>query len=740
MTEDANKEFDNIEDEIKHAIEAVEIPLPSTRGKQEALRKASEEFAKLQKNENKSEGISRTKRPIFETINQFRRETMRKSLLIGSSLAACAVIYFGYNIHMSQMTDYAKTNVGEIQPVPTGQQVQQTSQTGHPQPTEAKEEETWSGKTQDVADKGQGNIIDRLLIDGKINEGATTSSAPQPLMQTAPDMITKNKVSRHFAEKKIMTNSTLGGIDSVQAEMAFAPADVYAPQGAEYVGRDKFDHKEINPIKLVSEEPVSTFSIDVDTSSYAFMRRELNRGRLPQKDAIRIEELVNYFDYDYELPTDKAQPFKPTVNVFPTPWNADTKLVHIGIKGYDIEPEKAPKSNLVFLLDVSGSMSSQDKLPLLKNSFKMMVENMDEDSTVSIVVYAGAAGTVLEPTKVKDKGKILAALERLSAGGSTAGGEGIRQAYALAEANYDKDAVNRVILATDGDFNVGIYNKDELKGFVERKRKTGIYLSVLGFGQGNYNDALMQELAQNGNGNAAYIDNLNEARKVLVDEATSTLFPIANDVKIQVEFNPKAVAEYRLIGYESRMLKREDFNNDKVDAGDIGAGHSVTALYEITPVGSKAKLVDDLRYVKKTEDATKKKWPAVAPGSEYPGEYAFLKMRYKTPGDKKSKLLTTPITVKNEQKSVDAAIGEARFATAVAAFAQMVRGDEFTADYTFDDVAKLAKSSAGEDEFGYRHEFLQLVRLAKSAADLQNTNNRGRGHITPVPMLDGVMK
>jgi Ca-activated chloride channel family protein len=532
------------------------------------------------------------------------------------------------------------------------------------------------------------------------------TGAPQPsvlIEREASDAA----ISRHVKTKKL---EMIGGST---ASMNFAAADVYAPQTQQYVGRDKFKHSETNPIKLVSEDPVSTFSIDVDTASYAFMRRELNAGRLPQKDAIRIEELVNYFDYNYELPETKAEPFKPTVNVFPCPWNDGNKIVHIGIKGYDIEPEQAPKSNLVFLLDVSGSMNSADKLPLLKNSFKMLVENLDEESTVSIVVYAGAAGTVLEPTKVKEKAKILGALEKLNAGGSTAGGEGIRQAYALAESNYDKASVNRVILATDGDFNVGIYNPEELKGFVERKRKTGIYLSVLGFGQGNYNDHLMQELAQNGNGNASYIDNLNEARKVLVDEATSTLFPIANDVKIQVEFNPAAVTEYRLIGYETRMLNREDFNNDKVDAGDIGAGHSVTALYEITPTGSKAKLIDDLRY----GEPTPTKLEEIKTS-----EYGFLKMRYKTPGDKTSKLITTPISMDKEYSSVEAAPNEARFATSVAAFAQLVRVDEYTSDYSYDNVITLAKGATGEDEFGYRHEFLNLVRLAKSSADLQNTN------------------
>jgi Ca-activated chloride channel family protein len=313
---------------------------------------------------------------------------------------------------------------------------------------------------------------------------------------------------------------------------------------------------------------------------------------------------------------------------------------------------------------------------------------------------------VLEPTKVSERSKILNALDNLNSGGSTAGARGIKQAYALAEENFDKNGVNRIILATDGDFNVGITNREELKGFIERKRESGIFLSVLGFGRGNYNDALMQTLAQNGNGNAAYIDTLNEARKVLVDEASSTLFPIAKDVKIQIEFNPKTVAEYRLIGYETRMLKREDFNNDKVDAGDIGSGHTVTAIYEITPVGSENQLIDDLRYQQKEE---KEVFPADAT------EYAFLKLRYKLPAENRSKLIEMPIDKTLEKESISSTSTDIRFAASVAAFGQLLRGDSYIGDFSYDDVINLAKDARGDDAFGYRSEFLNLVRLAKSA-------------------------
>jgi Ca-activated chloride channel family protein len=480
-----------------------------------------------------------------------------------------------------------------------------------------------------------------------------------------------------------------------------------------YVGRDRFEASTPNPVKVVAEEPVSTFSIDVDTASYAFVRRALNNGVLPRKNAVRIEELINYFDYDYPLPDDRSVPFKPTIALFPTPWNRDTKLLHIGIKGFDIEPEKRPRSNLVFLIDVSGSMQSRDKLPLLKNAFRMLVETLDPGDSVAIVVYAGAAGTVLEPTKAKEKGKILAVLDRLTAGGSTAGGEGIRQAYALAEANFDSEGINRVILATDGDFNVGVRNPDELKGFVERKRQTGIYLTVLGFGQGNYNDALMQKLAQNGNGTAAYIDTLNEARKVLVDEANANLFTIAKDVKIQIEFNPARVAEYRLIGYETRLLRREDFNNDLVDAGDVGAGHSVTVLYEITPVEGEGRLIDKLRYGKKGTAGKDR----VGDKGE---EYAFLKIRYKLPDSNKSRLITTPLGRKNEYPSLDRVPGEVRFASAVAAFGQLLRGVPYMKNFTYNDVITLAEPVRGKDRFGYRTEFMNLVRLAKTARTMNN--------------------
>jgi Ca-activated chloride channel family protein len=484
-----------------------------------------------------------------------------------------------------------------------------------------------------------------------------------------------------------------------------------ARQSQEYVGRDRFETAQPNPVKVTAEEPVSTFSIDVDTASYSFVRRALNEGHLPQKAAVRIEEMINYFPYDYPAPKDPARPFRPTVAVLPAPWDPGKKLLHIGIRGYDAPRTGRPRANLVFLIDVSGSMDQPDKLPLLVSGLRLLVGTLRPEDRVGIVVYAGSAGTVLEPTPAGERGRILAALDGLSAGGSTAGGEGIRRAYEMAEAGFDPEGVNRVILATDGDFNVGIRDPEELKGFVERKRRTGIELTVLGFGQGNLNDALMQKLAQNGNGNAAYIDTLSEARKVLVEQAGGTLFTIARDEKIQVEFNPAAVAEYRLIGYESRLLRREDFNNDRVDAGDIGAGHTGTAIYEMTPAGSGSRLVDDLRYGGRTPASG-------AAGDPGGGEYAFLKIRYKLPGSETSRLIEAPIGRDVESSSVAAATAEVRFAVAVAAFGQLLRGDPHTGGFGYDAVLALAGGARGEDPFGYRAEFLNLVRLASTAGTM----------------------
>jgi Ca-activated chloride channel family protein len=502
-------------------------------------------------------------------------------------------------------------------------------------------------------------------------------------------------------------------VTGARLAMEAAPAPMPQPMPGD-IDREEYEDVDANPIVAVAEEPVSTFSIDVDTASYAVTRRYLNDGVLPPRDAIRPEEVINYFDYAYPLPASTDAPFAATTTVTGNPWNADTQLLHIGVQGYDIVPQERPRANLVFLIDVSGSMNAPDKLPLAIQGLRLMLGEMDPDDTISIVVYASASGVVLEPTPVSERGRIEAALDSLSAGGSTAGGEGLRLAYAMAERNFDDEAVNRVIMVTDGDFNVGITQDERLEDFVARKRETGIYLSVMGFGRGNYNDALMQTIAQAGNGTAGYVDTLQEARRLLVEEASSTLFPIANDVKIQVEFNPARVAEYRLIGYETRALDRADFNNDAVDAGEIGSGHSVTAIYEITPPDSPARMIDPLRYG--GEEAQ----------GDPDGEFAFLRIRYKQPGEDESNLIEAPVTDAHVRLFEEAG-SEVRFAVAAAGYAQLLRGDPFLNGFSYDDVIEIAQSARGDDPFGYRAEFVQLARLAESASAQAGLNRGGRG-------------
>ncbi len=478
---------------------------------------------------------------------------------------------------------------------------------------------------------------------------------------------------------------------------------------AQSANTEAFANEDASPVKVTSEEPVSTFSIDIDTASYSVVRSSLTNGYLPASESVRIEELINYFPYAYPPPEGSGAPFRPTVTVSETPWNADTLLMQIGIQGRQPAMEDRPPLNLVFLVDTSGSMDRPNKLPLLVQSFRLMVGQLDPADEVAIVAYAGSAGRVLDPTPAADRGAILAALDRLHAGGSTAGAAGIQLAYRVARDMAAEGEVTRVVLATDGDFNVGISDPEQLESFIARQRDSGVYLSVLGFGRGNLDDATMQALAQNGNGQAAYIDTLAEAQKVLVDQLVGTLFPIANDVKIQVEFNPATVAEYRLIGYETRALRREDFNNDRVDAGEIGAGHAVTAIYEVTPVGSPAVLHDALRYAGRAAE------PPVA--AEIPAgsrELAFLRLRYKEPGRDTSELVELPIA-----RDVGEAGADQRFAAAVAGFGQLLRAGAYTGDWTWADAIGLAEANTGNDRFGYRREAVTLMRLAESLAEAE---------------------
>ncbi|MFT7059434.1 MAG: Ca-activated chloride channel family protein [Pseudorhodobacter sp.] len=459
---------------------------------------------------------------------------------------------------------------------------------------------------------------------------------------------------------------------------------------------EAFANADQNPIKVTAEQPVSTFSVDVDTASYAIIRDSLMSGYLPPPEAVRIEEMINYFPYDYGAPKPGEAPFQSSVTVMPTPWNADTRLVRIGLQGRLPVIEDRPALNLVFLIDTSGSMQNANKLPLLKQSLRLLLPQLRPEDEVAIVAYAGSAGEVLPPTKAENATAILAALDRLEAGGATSGAEGLELAYRIAEKMTAAGEVSRVLLATDGDFNVGVSDPDGLEKYVEKKRKTGTYLSVLGFGRGNLDDATMQALAQSGNGMAAYIDTLQEARKVLVDQLSGTLFPIADDVKIQVEWNPAQVAEYRLIGYETRALAREDFNNDKVDAGEIGAGHSVTAIYEVTAPNSPALANNPLRYG--TDTVPKDS-----------AELGFLRLRYKAPGESTSALIEAPIVA-----SDDAPDEDARFATAIAGFGQLLTRAKYLGDWGWDEAIALALQGRGADEFGYRAEAINLMRFAQS--------------------------
>ena len=452
-----------------------------------------------------------------------------------------------------------------------------------------------------------------------------------------------------------------------------------------------------NIFHLSTANPLSTFSIDVDAASYANVRRMIQYGQKPPEDAVRIEEMINYFNYDYPAPAEE-HPFSLFTEVSDCPWNKDHRLVHIGMQGKNMHKSQLPPSNLVFLIDVSGSMGSVNKLPLLKSAYKMMVDQLTEKDRVAIVVYAGAAGCVLPSTPGNEKRTIKRAIDRLQSGGSTAGNAGIQLAYQIANQNYIENGNNRVILATDGDFNVGVSSTGALERIISKKRASGIFLSVLGFGQGNLKDSRMETLADKGNGNYFYIDNMTEARKVLVNQLAGTLYAIAKDVKIQVEFNPAMVKGYRLIGYENRKLNDEDFNDDEKDAGELGLGHTVTALYEIIPYEIKRspylKKIDELKYQKSN----------LKVDSE---ELLTLKLRYKDPGGSKSKLIETVVLDNGNEliKSSD----NFKFSAAVAAFGMLLRDSEFIMDFTYSDVALLAADATGIDREGYRKEFIRMV-------------------------------
>lgn len=495
-------------------------------------------------------------------------------------------------------------------------------------------------------------------------------------------------------EKNIdaVTQEGLAADGKVEADSAGAGA--YKTEEYESIVENDF----LNPV----QQPLSTFSIDVDEASYSNIRRMILDGYLPPPGAVRIEEMINYFDYNYPQPRGN-DPFSVNMELANCPWNPRHRLVHIGLQGKEIPADNLPPSNFVFLVDVSGSMADADKLPLVKASLKLLTERLRETDRVAMVVYAGNAGLVLPSTPGSEKKVIMEAIGELDAGGSTAGGEGIKLAYSIAAKNFIKGGNNRVILATDGDFNVGLSSEDELVQLISSERESGIFLSALGFGTGNYQDHKMQELADKGNGNHSYIDNINEARKVLVREFSSTLFTIAQDVKIQVEFNPSKVAAYRLIGYENRMLAAQDFNDDKKDAGELGSGHTVTALYEIIPAGVKSDFI-------KSVDPLKYQLPGVNPVTGSP-ELMTIKLRYKRPGEELSNLIEQSVIDKGQ--SAETSSENFRFSSSVAEFGLLLRNSAYKQSASFEEVLSLARSATGEDKEGYRSEFITLVRRAK---------------------------
>ncbi|UCC79860.1 MAG: von Willebrand factor type A domain-containing protein [Candidatus Zixiibacteriota bacterium] len=502
----------------------------------------------------------------------------------------------------------------------------------------------------------------------------------------------------------IEIKNCLGGYNFNQNAIHYPPYDIDFKT-------EEYDRIYENEFLDALSNPLSTFSIDVDAASYTNTRRYLNDGYLPPADAVRIEEFINYFTYDYPRP-EKDLPFSITTEVSQCPWAEKHKLLHIGLQGKTVSLEDIPPGNLVFLLDVSGSMRPANKLPLLKSAFKLLVDQLRDNDRVAIVVYAGASGLVLPSTPGNQKRTIIDAIDNLYSGGCTAGAAGIKLAYEIAKKNFIKDGNNRVILATDGDFNVGVSSTSELVRMIEEKREDGIFLTVLGFGQGNLKDSRMEQLADKGNGNYAYIDNIMEGKKVLVSELSATIYTIAKDVKIQLEFNPARVLAYRLVGYENRMLKKEDFNDDKKDAGEIGAGHSVTAIYEIIPAGEEMKLsdVDPLKYQRSQ----------IVPDAYESAELLTVKFRYKKPDGDKSKLITVPALDQNLKLSKTS--DNFRFSAAVAEFGMLLRDSKHKGDSSYDRVIKLASGARGEDSEGYRAEFIKLVKLAR---DLSKTVAEG---------------
>ncbi|MEP3234014.1 MAG: VWA domain-containing protein, partial [Hyphomicrobiales bacterium] len=672
-------------DKLKLSLKSA-TPQPSDAAKKAALMLAQESFEKnFQGSADEARPMNNRpdeKAGLFKGFSKMVSQLTSKQAYLGTASFAAIILAVGVSQNFDQIypQNPLKGNVASNNPTPVSKSNEARFEADDAKPLNDAAVSTDAVVSAPVQTAAPVPIAEPLAVDEIVS--ADKFSAPQTQGL---------EVASGKARSKAAVRST--------AKLSHVRPQPIEPIAIPEANTEAFPEAEANPLKLTADNPVSTFSVDVDTASYSFVRSAINFGKLPVKDAVRTEELINYFSYDYKKPTSGSIPFSTNVSVMQTPWNTGTKLMQVGIKGYTPSLSEQPPHNLVFLIDTSGSMNQANKLPLLKQSFRLLLSTLRPEDKVAIVTYAGSAGMALEPTSASDADKIMASLDNLRAGGSTAGQAGLQQAYAIAEKMSGDEGKARVLLATDGDFNVGLSDPKALTDFIKQKRESGTYLSVLGFGRGNYQDATMQALAQNGNGFAAYIDTLSEARKVLVDQVAGSLTTIANDVKIQVEFNPATVAEYRLIGYETRQLKREDFNNDKVDAGDIGAGHTVTAIYEVTPVGSDARKIDPLRY----NEAAKSEPVTVGKNDEL----AFVKLRYKLPGEDKSKLITTPV----QADRADIAETEANFAAAVAGVGQILKGSDFTGTWSLKDAEALASSARSNDPSGYRAECLSLLRL-----------------------------
>lgn len=540
--------------------------------------------------------------------------------------------------------------------------------------------------------------VDHGYVDhGPVDTGDPRQSLPEIAVSAEQAVPSPPRPSRRAPAYEVTADATVAYAAPAMPPPLMHKQTAHWQAPTENINRENYTHYDDNPVRLAAANPVSTFSIDVDTGAYTNVRRMLEQGRLPPADAVRAEEFINYFDYAYTAPVERETPFSVTTEIAPAPWNTERQLLLIGIQGYCVPTTEIPPANLVFLIDTSGSMNSPDKLPLVKASLKQLVSQLDAKDRVAIVTYAGSSHTVLSSTPGNEHARINASIDGLSPGGSTYGEGGIKAAYAQAAQGFIAGGINRVILATDGDFNVGQVSIEALKNMVAEKRKSGIALTTLGFGQGNYNDAMAVALADIGNGSHHYIDRLSEGRRVLVEEMSSTLLTIAKDVKIQIEFNPAKVREYRLIGYVKRMLRREDFNNDQIDAGEIGAGANVTALYEITPAESDDPRVDPLRYSNEN------------PVNDHGKELAWLRLRYKQPTQTQSRLIERAIT---PMQAGAHASDRLRLAAAVAAFAENLRGGQYLDGMTYTAIAELARNTEASDSHGQRAGLIQLINLA----------------------------